>query len=158
MFSRSARVTLILVSMLVLSACATAPSNNNAVWDDALLEKRFTQAEAAYQQGRYTIAAGLLLPLAEHSHPQALYTLGHMNFYGHGMKQDRRRAVVLFRRAAELGSAKALDAIPLGHKIALGDIADGDAVLKYGHDIGKAVAAIPAGSHVHVQNLKTKKW
>ncbi len=55
-------------------------------------------------------------------------------------------------------SAKALDSIPLGHKIALGDIADGDAVLKYGHDIGKAVAAIPAGSHVHVQNLKTKKW
>ncbi len=55
-------------------------------------------------------------------------------------------------------SAKALDAIPLGHKIALGNIGDGDAVLKYGHDIGKAVAAIPAGGHVHVQNLKTKKW
>lgn len=55
-------------------------------------------------------------------------------------------------------TSKALDPIPLGHKIALGDIADGDAVIKYGHDIGKAVAAIPAGSHVHVQNLKTKKW
>ena len=53
---------------------------------------------------------------------------------------------------------KCLDAIPLGHKIALADIASGDTILKYGHDIGKAVAKIAKGGHVHVQNVKTKKW
>lgn len=48
--------------------------------------------------------------------------------------------------------------IPLGHKIALADIKNGDTILKYGHDIGKAVAEIEPGAHAHVQNVKTKKW
>ena len=53
---------------------------------------------------------------------------------------------------------KALDAVPLGHKIALKDLKKGDTVLKYGNDIGKIVAAVAKGRHVHVQNLKTKRW
>jgi (2R)-sulfolactate sulfo-lyase subunit alpha len=48
--------------------------------------------------------------------------------------------------------------IPLGHKIALGGIKSGDTIIKYGHDIGKAVADIETGGHAHVQNVKTKKW
>ena len=53
---------------------------------------------------------------------------------------------------------KALDAIPLGHKIALKDMKPGDTVLKYGHDIGKVVKPVGKGRHVHVQNVKTKRW
>ena len=53
---------------------------------------------------------------------------------------------------------KALDAVPLGHKIALKDLNAGDTVLKYGNDIGKVVAPVAKGRHVHVQNLKTKRW
>lgn len=53
---------------------------------------------------------------------------------------------------------KALDAVPLGHKIALQDLKPGDTVLKYGHDVGKIVAAVGKGRHVHVHNLKTKRW
>lgn len=53
---------------------------------------------------------------------------------------------------------KCIDAIPLGHKIALVDIAEGDTIIKYGHDIGRAVANIAKGSHVHVHNVKTKRW
>ncbi len=49
-------------------------------------------------------------------------------------------------------------AIPLGHKIALRDLQVGDTVIKYGEDIGKVVANIRAGEHVHVHNLKTKRW
>jgi (2R)-sulfolactate sulfo-lyase subunit alpha len=49
-------------------------------------------------------------------------------------------------------------AIPIGHKIALTDIKKGDTVWKYGQDIGKAVANIAKGEHVHVHNLKTKRW
>ena len=48
--------------------------------------------------------------------------------------------------------------IPLGHKIALKDFKEGDTILKYGHDIGKVVASIKKGDHVHVHNVKTKKW
>ena len=48
--------------------------------------------------------------------------------------------------------------IPLGHKIALKDFKPGETVVKYGEDIGKVVAEIRAGEHVHVHNLKTKRW
>ena len=48
--------------------------------------------------------------------------------------------------------------IPIGHKIALKDMAVGDTVIKYGIDIGKIVAPIARGEHTHVQNLKTKRW
>ena len=48
--------------------------------------------------------------------------------------------------------------IPLGHKVALRDFEVGDFVTKYGQDIGKVVASIKKGDHVHVHNVKTKKW
>jgi (2R)-sulfolactate sulfo-lyase subunit alpha len=48
--------------------------------------------------------------------------------------------------------------VPIGHKIALTDIKKGDTVWKYGQDIGKAVADIKKGEHVHTHNLKTKRW
>lgn len=48
--------------------------------------------------------------------------------------------------------------IPIGHKVALTDIKAGDTVLKYGQDIGKAVAPIAKGDHVHIHNVKTKRW
>lgn len=51
-----------------------------------------------------------------------------------------------------------LDAVPLGHKIALRDIKAGETILKYGHDVGRAVADIGCGRHVHTHNLKTKRW
>ncbi len=53
---------------------------------------------------------------------------------------------------------KVLMDIPLGHKIALRDFAPGDTVLKYGVDIGRIVAPVKKGEHVHVHNLKTKRW
>ena len=53
---------------------------------------------------------------------------------------------------------KSINEIPLGHKIALQDFKPGDTILKYGHDIGKVVASIKKGDHVHVHNVKTKKW
>jgi (2R)-sulfolactate sulfo-lyase subunit alpha len=53
---------------------------------------------------------------------------------------------------------KSLETVPLGHKIALQDLAKGDTVLKYGNDIGRIVADVAKGNHVHVHNLKTKRW
>ena len=51
-----------------------------------------------------------------------------------------------------------INEVPLGHKIALKDLKEGDTILKYGHDIGKVVKSIKKGDHVHVHNVKTKKW
>ncbi len=51
-----------------------------------------------------------------------------------------------------------LDAIPIGHKVALAPMNKGDTVIKYGHDIGKVVKPIKKGGHVHVHNIKTKRW
>ena len=48
--------------------------------------------------------------------------------------------------------------IPIGHKVALKDMAVGDTVLKYGIDMGKVVAPIRKGEHAHVHNIKTKRW
>ena len=53
---------------------------------------------------------------------------------------------------------QSINNISLGHKIALKDFKEGDTILKYGHDIGKVVASIKKGDHVHVHNVKTKKW
>ena len=53
---------------------------------------------------------------------------------------------------------QSINNIPLGHKIALKNFKVGDTILKYGHDIGKVVVSIKKGDHVHVHNVKTKKW
>ena len=49
-------------------------------------------------------------------------------------------------------------AVPIGHKVALADLAVGDTVIKYGQDIGRVVAPIRKCDHVHTHNLKTKRW
>lgn len=43
--------------------------------------------------------------------------------------------------------------IQVGHKVALRDIAQGEAILRYGSLIGIATRPISAGSHVHTHNL-----
>ena len=48
--------------------------------------------------------------------------------------------------------------IPIGHKVALKDLSEGDTAMKYGEDIGKIIADIPKGGHVHTHNCKTKRW
>lgn len=55
-------------------------------------------------------------------------------------------------------SLKAAADIPIGHKVALKPIKAGDTIIKYGEDIGKAIADISAGEHLHVHNVKTKRW
>jgi len=64
----------------------------------------------------------------------------------------------LYMETQEPTEIKVLNDIPLGHKLALEDFKVGDTVLKYGHDIGRVVADIKAGEHVHIQNLKTRRW
>lgn len=53
---------------------------------------------------------------------------------------------------------KARQDIPIGHKLAIRALNDGDTVIKYGVDIGRVVAPIKVGEHAHVHNIKTKRW
>jgi altronate dehydratase len=50
-------------------------------------------------------------------------------------------------------TVKALETIPVYHKISTAFIREGSAVYKYGVSIGKAVTDIEPGSHVHSHNL-----
>lgn len=56
------------------------------------------------------------------------------------------------------GNVTMRDNVPLGHKVALRDVAKDKAIIKYGREIGKAVQAIAKGGHVHTHNLKTMRW
>ena len=58
----------------------------------------------------------------------------------------------------KMTSVTARQDIPIGHKVALKDMAVGDTVVKYGIDMGKVVKPIVAGEHAHVHNVKTKRW
>jgi len=48
--------------------------------------------------------------------------------------------------------------IPIGHKLAVRPMQEGDTVIKYGVDIGRVVADIGKGEHAHIHNIKTKRW
>jgi altronate dehydratase small subunit len=49
----------------------------------------------------------------------------------------------------------ATEPVPLGHKIALRLIRTGEKILKFGVPVGSATSDIPAGSHVHMHNVKS---
>jgi len=55
-------------------------------------------------------------------------------------------------------SFQAASDIPIGHKLAIKPLQEGDTIIKYGVDIGRVVTDIGTGEHVHVHNIKTKRW
>ncbi|MBS3969826.1 MAG: UxaA family hydrolase [Clostridia bacterium] len=44
--------------------------------------------------------------------------------------------------------------IPYGHKVAIKPIKAGDTIIKYGLSIGRAIADIAVGEHVHIHNIE----
>jgi len=48
--------------------------------------------------------------------------------------------------------------VPLGHKLALRDVAQGEEVIEYGLPIGRATAPIERGDYVHIHNVRSVKW
>jgi (2R)-sulfolactate sulfo-lyase subunit alpha len=57
-----------------------------------------------------------------------------------------------------VATIKAIEDIPLGHKVAMRDMAENHHVLEYGRTIGFAFRAIKFGAHVHVHNIKSLRW
>ena len=52
------------------------------------------------------------------------------------------------------GQIELLTDVPYGHKCAIRSIGKGAEILKYGQVVGRAVAEIRAGEHVHVHNVE----
>jgi len=42
--------------------------------------------------------------------------------------------------------------------VAIRELKKDSTVIKYGTDIGRTIADISAGDHLHVHNVKTKRW
>ncbi|PNR96762.1 UxaA family hydrolase [Petrotoga sp. 9PWA.NaAc.5.4] len=53
---------------------------------------------------------------------------------------------------------KVLEEIPLGNKVALKDIKEGEEIIEYGEKIGVATKPIKKGERVHVHNIKSIRW
>jgi altronate dehydratase small subunit len=76
---------------------------------------------------------------------------------------DDRDNVLVVRARIRAGEAIDVEGVPvvitsdlpLGHKLARRDIASGEKIVKYGAPIGSATAALHAGDHVHVHNVKS---
>lgn len=50
------------------------------------------------------------------------------------------------------------DGVPLGHKLALVDIAKDADIIEYGVRVGIATRDISAGEYVHVHNVRSARW
>ena len=60
-------------------------------------------------------------------------------------------------RLADGSEVQAVEAIPRGSKVALGPIACGEAVVRYGEEIGRATTDIAAGEYVHTHTLAGRR-
>ena len=60
-------------------------------------------------------------------------------------------------RLADGSEVQAIEAIPRSSKVALGPIACGQAVIRYGEEIGRATKDVAAGECVHTHNLAGRR-
>ena len=83
-----------------------------------------------------------------------------------GIRVHRRDNVAVVAADVQLGDlvrlddgseVRAVEAIPRGSKLALGPIACGEAVIRYGEEIGRATEDIAAGEYVHTHNLARER-
>jgi (2R)-sulfolactate sulfo-lyase subunit alpha len=63
-----------------------------------------------------------------------------------------------YLRGPDAVDLEVLQDIPLGHKVALVDIAEGEDVLEYGVRTAIAKADIKKGEYVHVHNVRSARW
>ncbi|HHD15953.1 MAG TPA: D-galactarate dehydratase [Euryarchaeota archaeon] len=58
-------------------------------------------------------------------------------------------------RNGEEREIEVIQDIPFGHKFAIREIQKGEHIIKYGEIIGRALADIRKGEHVHVHNIES---
>lgn len=79
-----------------------------------------------------------------------------------GIKMDKKDNVAVIIQSVSAGdeividesmTVKAIQNIPMGHKIAIDEVEKGENIIKYGVAIGRAEVKILKGEHVHVHNV-----
>lgn len=63
-----------------------------------------------------------------------------------------------YLRGPESVTVELNEAVPLGHKLALTDIAEGADIIEYGVRVGTATKNIRKGDYVHVHNVRSARW
>ena len=86
----------------------------------------------------------------------------------HEATDDVGVAVMDLKAGEEIGVAtlegvdikqiKLVSDVPLGHKVAMSDLAKDKHIIEYGRAIGYASANIAVGEHVHIHNIKSLRW
>ena len=77
------------------------------------------------------------------------------NLIGPGTKDDLVECVT--EGSQQTQSITLREDIPANHKFAASNIAAGEAIVKYGLNIGRASCDIPEGSYVHVHNIESNR-
>lgn len=67
-------------------------------------------------------------------------------------------ARVVYMDSDREATIEVVEQVPLGHKVALTDLAGEADVIEYGVRVGKTREAIGAGHHVHVHNIRSARW
>lgn len=65
---------------------------------------------------------------------------------------------VVFMDTDRASEISVIEAIPLGHKVALRDLPAEAEVVEYGVCIGLTRSPVKAGTLVHVHNLRSARW
>jgi len=68
------------------------------------------------------------------------------------------RYVVGWMDSGRRDSLEVVQAVPLGHKVALEDLPEDAEVIEYGLPVAVTKEAIGRGSHVHVHNIRSGRW
>jgi (2R)-sulfolactate sulfo-lyase subunit alpha len=72
--------------------------------------------------------------------------------------EDGESVVGVFMDDDSTIQVDARGSIPLGHKIAIEQIAPGSEVLEYGIRIGRAPEGLAVDDYVHTHNIKSARW
>lgn len=67
-------------------------------------------------------------------------------------------ARIVYMDSDREATVQVVEPVPLGHKVALIDLAGGADVIEYGVRVGRTREAIGAGRHVHVHNIRSARW
>lgn len=63
-----------------------------------------------------------------------------------------------YLRGPESQTVELSERVPLGHKLALTEIAEGADVIEYGVRTAIATRSIAVGDYVHVHNVRSARW
>ena len=77
------------------------------------------------------------------------------NLIGPGSKGNDVECVIEGKK--EKRTIRLLNDLPSNHKLAFTDIKAGEAIIKYGLNIGRASKNIKRGEHVHVHNIESNR-